>query len=115
MLVSFLSVFRAGLNLKEKCFIPLAWLPKATVQAAIGSIALDTAREKGSSEEVIELGKQILTIAVLSIIITAPLGAAAIALSGPRLLNKTTSTSHKLVNQDVPSECASMLNKDTGV
>ena len=32
IIASFFAVFRLGLNLKEKFFIPLAWLPKATVQ-----------------------------------------------------------------------------------
>ncbi|ELU16618.1 hypothetical protein CAPTEDRAFT_34319, partial [Capitella teleta] len=89
LVVSFLAVFGLNFNWKEKFFIPLAWLPKATVQAAIGSYALDTARAFGSDPEDIKLGTQVvLTIAVLSIVITAPLGAAAIALSAPRLLHK---------------------------
>jgi len=32
LIVSFLAVFRSGLNFKEMFFIPLAWFPKATVQ-----------------------------------------------------------------------------------
>ena len=59
MVASFLAVFRLGLNMREKLFIPLAWLPKATVQAAIGSIALDTAREKNAPADQIELGIQV--------------------------------------------------------
>lgn len=55
------------------------------MQAAIGAVALDTARKMNNVEGE-ELGKQILTLAVLSIIITAPIGAAAIAISGPHLL-----------------------------
>ncbi|XP_077868383.1 sodium/hydrogen exchanger 9B2-like, partial [Saccoglossus kowalevskii] len=55
---AFVSVMCAGLNFKEKCFISLAWLPKATVQAALGSIALDTAIEKDAPEDTIEVGKQ---------------------------------------------------------
>ena len=47
MITSFLVVFKLGLNLHEKLFIPLAWMPKATVQAAIGSLALDNAISKG--------------------------------------------------------------------
>ncbi|XP_038060272.1 sodium/hydrogen exchanger 9B2-like [Patiria miniata] len=88
LLASFLAVCRAKMNLKEKLFIALAWLPKATVQAAIGPVALDTAIKHGSGEY-IELGTQLLTVAVLSILVTAPLGAIAIALAGPRLLSKS--------------------------
>ncbi|CAH1794646.1 unnamed protein product [Owenia fusiformis] len=86
MVVSFLAVFGVGLSLKEKFFIPFAWLPKATVQAAIGSVALDTARDLDPTPEKLHLGQQVLTIAVLAILITAPLGGVAIALMGPRLL-----------------------------
>lgn len=82
--VSALAVTRAGLNMKEKIFVAVAWLPKATVQAAIGSVALD--KVKGLDDDLESYAIQILTIAVLSILITAPLGAILIALLGPRLL-----------------------------
>jgi NhaP-type Na+/H+ or K+/H+ antiporter len=88
MITSALVVFGADLNLKEKLFISLAWLPKATVQAAIGPIALDFAREKEDLRDK-ELATLVLTIAVLSILITAPLGAIAISTTGPKLLNKS--------------------------
>ncbi len=38
IIISFLAVFRLGLNMKEKLFIPLAWLPKATVQVSMGKL-----------------------------------------------------------------------------
>ncbi|ESP00110.1 hypothetical protein LOTGIDRAFT_63379, partial [Lottia gigantea] len=88
VIVSFFVMFGTELNWKERFFVPFAWLPKATVQAAVGSVALDTAREKGSDPEFIELGTKVLAMAVLVIIITAPLGAVAISLTAPRLLNK---------------------------
>lgn len=85
VLVTFLLVHFGGFTLKEKLFIAVAWLPKATVQAAIGSKALDMAREKG--DQVLEkYGLDVLTLAVLAILITAPIGALGIGLSGPRLL-----------------------------
>nr|XP_054773082.1 sodium/hydrogen exchanger 9B2-like [Lytechinus pictus] len=86
MIVSALAVTGAGLTWKEKLFVSLAWLPKATVQAAIGSVALDTARDRGNEEELEIYGIQLLTVAVLSILFTAPLGAILISLTGPRLL-----------------------------
>lgn len=82
--VTFLAVGCHGLRWQERLFTALAWMPKATVQAAIGAIALDNAetdREK-------EMGRDILAIAVLSILCTAPLGAAIISVTGPRLLLK---------------------------
>ncbi|XP_073699013.1 sodium/hydrogen exchanger 9B2 [Garra rufa] len=87
LLITFVVVLRAGFNLKEKVFIALAWMPKATVQAAIGSTALDMARSKNDLE-LQRYGMDVLTVAVLSIIITAPIGALLISLLGPRLLQK---------------------------
>uniref|UniRef100_A0A3Q3LPT7 Sodium/hydrogen exchanger 9B2-like n=1 Tax=Mastacembelus armatus TaxID=205130 RepID=A0A3Q3LPT7_9TELE len=85
LLVTFLLVHFGGFNLKEKLFIAVAWLPKATVQAAIGSKALDMAREEGD-EALIKFGLDVLTLAVLAILTTAPIGALGIGLAGPRLL-----------------------------
>uniref|UniRef100_A0A8C6SH58 Cation/H+ exchanger transmembrane domain-containing protein n=1 Tax=Neogobius melanostomus TaxID=47308 RepID=A0A8C6SH58_9GOBI len=98
VLVTFALVHFGGFNLKEKLFIAVAWLPKATVQAAIGSKALDMAREAG--DQVLEkYGLDVLTLAVLAILITAPIGALGIGLSGPRLLQLQQSTGTRL-NQD---------------
>ena len=72
-----ISLIGTDLNMKEKLFCILAYIPKATVQAAIGAIPLSAG---------VESGDLILSLAVLSIIITAPLGAIAIKASGPRLL-----------------------------
>ncbi|KAJ4436258.1 hypothetical protein ANN_18889 [Periplaneta americana] len=81
----------AGGNLtwKEKLFVAFAWFPKATVQAAIGPIALDNAREIGN-EEYISYASKVLIVAVLGILITAPAGASLITFLGPRLLRKET-------------------------
>jgi solute carrier family 9B (sodium/hydrogen exchanger), member 1/2 len=62
----FLSLFKTKLNKKEKLFCSISYLPKATVQAAIGAIPLSMG---------IPAGNLILTAAVISIIITAPAGA----------------------------------------
>ena len=75
MIAVFLSVSKTGLNNKEKVFSCLAYIPKATVQAAIGAIPLALG---------IPAGNLILTISVLSIFITAPIGAIAM----DRLHNK---------------------------
>ncbi len=76
------------LDAKEKLFCVIAYLPKATVQAAIGAVPL-TMIQAGAMESVPEdVGKLILSIAVLSIVVTAPLGAIGIRLGGPLLLHK---------------------------
>ncbi|XP_076348893.1 sodium/hydrogen exchanger 9B2-like isoform X2 [Tachypleus tridentatus] len=86
MVVTFLVVFKANLSISEQFFVALAWLPKATVQAAFGPVALDYARNTKAGPEMEAFGIKVLTIAVLAILVTAPLGAAAISLSAPRLL-----------------------------
>lgn len=64
-----LSLVNTPLNKKERIFCALSYMPKATVQAAIGAIPLAAG---------IPAGPMILTVAVLAIILTAPLGAIAI-------------------------------------
>lgn len=68
-----------GLNKKEKLFTVFSYLPKATVQAAIGSVPIAMG---------LESGKIILSVAALAILITAPLGATAMDLTYKRYLNK---------------------------
>lgn len=62
----FVSLLRTKLSMKERLFCMFAYSPKATVQAAIGAIPLAAG---------LECGKLILAVAVLAILITAPLGA----------------------------------------
>ncbi len=66
------------LNWSERLFALIAYLPKATVQAALGAIPLSLG---------IAGGQEILSVAVLAIIVTAPLGLILIRASGPRLLS----------------------------
>ncbi|XP_065213486.1 sodium/hydrogen exchanger 9B2-like isoform X2 [Planococcus citri] len=76
-------------NFKELVFINVAWLPKATVQAALGSLALDRAKTmEPRSEEHLKNGEWTLMIAVLSILLTAPIGAVGISVLGKVLLKK---------------------------
>jgi NhaP-type Na+/H+ or K+/H+ antiporter len=75
----FISTMGSNLNMKERLFCVLSYLPKATVQAAIGALPLVSGVEKGP---------EILAIAVLSILLTAPLGAILIKWSAPKLLKK---------------------------
>lgn len=65
------------LDRKERLYCVLAYIPKATVQAAIGSVPMALG---------LPCGKLVLSVAVLAILITAPLGAAAIDMTGEKLL-----------------------------
>ncbi|XP_015912243.1 sodium/hydrogen exchanger 9B2 [Parasteatoda tepidariorum] len=87
--------FGGGFNIKEKIFIAFAWLPKATVQAAIGSQALDYVVTNNGSPEMLDYAQKVLTCAVLSIMMTAPIGAAFISIMGPKLLTKDIQTRRK--------------------
>ena len=81
-----ISLLGSDLHTRERLFCVIAYLPKATVQAAMGAIPLAMVLD-GSTTSVTEAsGHVILAIAVLSIIVTAPLGAIGIKLAGPRLL-----------------------------
>ncbi|GJQ80798.1 hypothetical protein Trydic_g9389 [Trypoxylus dichotomus] len=88
MLVSFLSTYWSNFNLKEDIFIATCWIPKATVQAALGPVALDKAREL-DDDVLIEYASIVVIVAVLSIIITSPIGAVLIMQLGPRFLHRT--------------------------
>ena len=73
-----LSNSRTNLNGKERAFAMMAYTPKATVQAAIGGIPLSLG---------FACGDTVLTVAVLAIVLTAPLGAFAIDFSYAKLLD----------------------------
>lgn len=84
---TFVAVMGGNLNFKERIFMAFAWMPKATVQAALGPIALDMAKRATNPDpQLIHVGEQILTLAVLAILISAPLGSVSILALGPRLL-----------------------------
>src|SRR5574344_923090 len=79
MLGVLVCLLGTNLNKKERLFSMMAYTPKATVQAAIGGIPLSLG---------LACGDIVLTVAVLAIVITAPLGAFAIDLSYKKLLNR---------------------------
>lgn len=72
-----ISLLGTELNWKERLFCIIAYIPKATVQAAMGAVPLSLG---------IESGDVILAISVLAILITAPLGAIGINFSARKLL-----------------------------
>ena len=74
-----LCLVRTPLTAKERLYCVFAYLPKATVQAAIGSVPLAAGLPCGSI---------VLSVAVLGIVITAPLGAFLMDTSAPKLLSK---------------------------
>jgi NhaP-type Na+/H+ or K+/H+ antiporter len=83
-----LSLLKSKLNTKEKLFCVISYLPKATVQAAIGAVPLTMVYNGKMTTMTAESGQLILAMAVLAIIVTAPIGAIGIKIFGPRLLKK---------------------------
>ncbi len=75
----FICLLGTKMSKKERLFVMLAYTPKATVQAAIGGIPLSAG---------LACGDTVLTVAVLAIVITAPLGAFAIDRTYKRFLDK---------------------------
>lgn len=80
MLGVFVCLLKTRLNIRERLFASIAYLPKATVQAAIGGIPLAMGMPAGNT---------ILAVAVLAILITAPAGAIGIDRTYKRLLTRS--------------------------
>ncbi|MDY3618763.1 cation:proton antiporter [Agathobaculum sp.] len=76
-------LIKTSMRAKERTFCMIAYTPKATVQAAIGSIPLSMG---------LSCGNIVLTVAVTAILLTAPLGALAVDLTYKKLLSKKERT-----------------------
>lgn len=74
-----LCTVKTNLSAKERAFCVIAYLPKATVQAAIGSVPFAAG---------LPCGKIVLSVAVMAIIITAPLGAFGMDLTYKKILTR---------------------------
>ena len=75
-----ISLIKTNLNKKERLFTSLAYIPKATVQAAIGPVALQMGLASGNL---------ILSVSVIAILLTAPLGAILTDKTYKKLLKKS--------------------------
>ncbi len=75
---TWVSLIGTGFTWREKLFCVVAYIPKATVQAAIGAVPLAAG---------VASGEVILAVAVLSILLTAPLGAIGIMVMGEKILD----------------------------
>lgn len=76
---TYASLIKIDLTLKEKLFCIVSYIPKATVQASIGAVPLSIG---------VKSGDIILAVAVLAILITAPIGAIAMNALGDKVLDK---------------------------
>ena len=83
---TYLSLLGTPLDRKERLFCVVSYVPKATVQAAIGALPLAAG---------VASGETILAVAVLSILLTAPLGAVGILFFGERILDHEDRPVHR--------------------
>lgn len=90
--------FEKKFNNKERAFMAFAWIPKATVQAALGGLTLAKARDKNLPEYE-DYGQSMLTTAVFAIILTAPLGAIMINTLGTKWLEYDGEDPEELAKQ----------------
>lgn len=101
---AYFSCCGTELTRKEKAFVAISWIPKATVQAALSSEILDAARETQfkyinydpnipesyyCQTNFLKWGIQILTLTILFIVLTAPAGAIMMASMGPKLCRRS--------------------------
>jgi hypothetical protein len=83
---TYLALTGTPFTVREKIFCVVAYIPKATVQAAIGAVPLAAG---------VASGEIILAVAVLSILMTAPLGAIGIKLLGEKVLESDEKSSYR--------------------
>ena len=91
--IAFGVTYRSSLSLKERVFVSLAWLPKATVQAALCSLPLSRVKDtmvadSESYPNYVNYAELIQSTAILAICVTAPVGVLCIKVFGKKLLAK---------------------------
>lgn len=97
------------LTMIERTFVGLAWIPKATVQAALGSVPLDIvmtymSEDDDNYDEYKQWGEQILVTAVVAILVTAPIGLICINTLGEKWLSYDGDVYHD--EDDIYEDCA---------
>ncbi|NIA29927.1 MAG: sodium:proton antiporter [Actinobacteria bacterium] len=103
---TWVCLLKSEFNLKERLFIVISYIPKATVQAAIGAAPLAAMKLAGMNTQP---GEIILAVAVLSILLTAPIGAWAIAITGNRILQVAAPSVHEALDAAIESEAEDSL------
>jgi hypothetical protein len=104
----------------DRIFTAISWMPKATVQAALSTVALQyvEAREASyESTDAYDLDRSrsmiILAAATISIVLTAPTGAIAIGWSGPRLLTQSAQPIRSDVTVEIVATYVTGCDSDT--
>jgi len=106
---SYVCLLGSDLTIAERLFVVVAYLPKATVQAAIGSAPLMAMQAAGMNTHP---GEIILAVAALSILLTAPVGAWAIRILGDRVLeSEETSATGQASAEQVEEDVLKVLDE----
>ena len=89
LLVAHLMGYRSQLTAHERAYSTVAHVPKATIQAVFGAVPLAVFLERRPDDGALQdAGQTLLVMAVLAIVITAPLGAVLIDRLGARWLHE---------------------------
>lgn len=84
-----LTTTAGELTLREKIYMCIAWIPKGTVQAALGPAAIDTvfsSKDLKSPDAYEDLGYKVMNLSTVSFIAAATIGCLCLRFLGPRLL-----------------------------
>jgi len=117
-LVAFLATHGTPLTMRERLFVALAWMPKATVQAAFAGVPLTLILKKhdwDSHQQELDFqrwGNDILTTAVLAILMTAPVVLLIIQKLGPRWLQKDSTNAETRVIDEIIEAYSARSNFD---
>ncbi|XP_017756000.1 PREDICTED: sodium/hydrogen exchanger 9B1-like [Eufriesea mexicana] len=87
---AYLTMMRTPFTWKERLFVVVCWLPKGTIQAALGPMAYEHLRSNENKLEDINVALDIVRISVITILFLAPIGSSLITFTGPVLLEQTT-------------------------
>lgn len=119
---AFGATLATDLSTRERAFVALAWMPKATVQAALGSVPLELAKtlidkdeEPDKYNSYIKHGTNIVTIAVFAILLTAPAGLIIIQKLGPRWLEHSDDVTEFKTDEDSSSHRAMSPDREAAV
>eukprot|EP00347_Sterkiella_histriomuscorum_P000158 403376950 len=113
VIVYFISGAPGKYEYKERLFMSLTWVPKATVQAALAAVILNQSKSMGLSDKYIEYGIIVQTTAIFSIILCAPIGAILISTFGPKYLeneNDLPETQERLFEMATKSSEEQLIN-----
>jgi hypothetical protein len=106
---TYLSLIGTPLDWKEKLFCVVSYIPKATVQAAIGAVPLAAG---------VASGEVILAVAVLSILLSAPIGAIGIMVMGEKILDHGDRSAYRFKElrekMELPHVGERIINKRLG-